>query len=113
MKFTTLIPTTRNDGSLFDSAFLRRVIDELWKPFQAMSEEREVHGRWTDDDGIVYSDVSIKISIECERERLVEAMRVVKKAGRRLKQRAMYFEVNGYDGVQILRLSRTARDRKE
>ena len=104
MKFTTLIPTTRNDGTPFDSEFLRRVIDQLWKPFEAVSEEHEVHGRWTDDDGIVYSDVSIKISVECERDRLTEAMRAVRKAGRRLKQRAMYFEVSGYDGVQILRL---------
>jgi len=28
----------------------------------------------------------------------------VKRIGRRLKQRAMYFEVHGYDGVQILRV---------
>lgn len=103
MKFTTLIPTTQNDGEPFETAFLRRVIDQLWKPFRAMSEEREVYGRWTDDDGIVYSDVSIKISIECGRDRLEEAMRAVKRAGRRLGQLAMFFEVTGYDGVQILR----------
>ncbi len=31
-------------------------------------------------------------------------MRAVKRIGRRLEQRAMYFEVSGYDGVQILRI---------
>ena len=104
MKFTTLIPTTRNDGTPFENEYLRRIIDQLWKPFQAMSEEREIVGRWTDEEGTVYADVSIKISIECDRVRLPEALKAVKKAGRRLRQRAMYFEVSGYDGVQILRL---------
>ena len=51
MKFTTLIPTTRNDGTPFEEEFLRRVIDQLWTPFEAMSEEHEIHGQWTDDDG--------------------------------------------------------------
>jgi hypothetical protein len=36
--------------------------------------------------------------------RLFEAIKAVKRAGRRLSQRAMYFEVAGYDGVQILRI---------
>ena len=105
MKFTTLIPTSQNDGTPFEAVFLRRVIDQLWTPFGAMSEEHEVHGRWTDDDGSIYRDVSIKISIECDRSRLQEALRAVKKAGRRLGQHAMFFEVSGYDGVQILRVS--------
>lgn len=69
-----------------------------------MSEEREVYGRWTDDDGSVYHDISIKISIDCDRERLFEAMRAVKKVGKRLDQIAMCFEVTGYDGVQKLRV---------
>ena len=33
-----------------------------------------------------------------------EAIRAVRRAGRKLGQRAMYFEVAGYDGVQILRI---------
>jgi hypothetical protein len=36
--------------------------------------------------------------------RLPEAMKAVKRLGRKLGQRAMYFEVAGYDGVQILRI---------
>jgi hypothetical protein len=110
VKFTTLIPTIGNDGIPFDDALLRRLITQLWKPFKAMSEEHEVIGKWTDDDGTVYSDVSIKVSIECSRERLAEAMRAVKRIGRRLEQRAMYFEVSGYDGVQILRIDKTASE---
>jgi hypothetical protein len=99
VKFTTLIPKTRNDGNPFPAELLKRVIDQLWKPFGAMSEEGEVIGRWTHKDGTVFSDVCIKISIECDRERLQEAIRAVRKAGKKLGQHAMYFEVTGYDGI--------------
>ena len=106
MKFTTLIPKTRNDGTPFLKHLLDRVIEGLWKPFGAMSQEGEVIGRWT-HEGIVHSDLCIKISIECSRDRLQEAIRAVQRAGRKLRQKAMYFEVTGYDGVQILALGKT------
>jgi hypothetical protein len=97
VKFITMIPTTGNDGTSFDPDFLGRVVDQLWKPFGAMSQEGGVIGRWTDDDGTIFGDVNMKISIECNRARLDEAIRAVKRAGRRLGQLAMYFEVSGYE----------------
>ena len=39
MKFTTLIPTTRNDGTEVGPAVLSRLIDRLWRPFRGMAEE--------------------------------------------------------------------------
>jgi hypothetical protein len=42
----------------------------------------------------------MKISIDCDRERLQQAIRSVQRLGRKLDQLAMYFEVTGYDGVQ-------------
>ena len=104
MKFTTLVPTTWNDGTPVPPALLSRVIDRIWKPFQGMTDEGVVRGHWIDDDGTVYTDMCVKVSIECDRSRLQEAMRAVRRAGRTLRQRAMYFEVSGYDGVQILRI---------
>ena len=65
--------------------------------------EGAITGYWTDTDGTKFVDKSIKVSIECERSRLQEAIKGVLRIGRRLKQRAMYFEVSGYDGVQFLR----------
>ena len=38
------------------------------------------------------------------RDRLQEAIQAVRRVGRKLGQKAMYFEVAGYDGVQILRI---------
>jgi hypothetical protein len=108
MKFTMLIPTTWNDGSAIDPALLGRLIDKLWRPFGGMTEEGFVTGHWVDDDGAEFLDVCVKISIECERSRLHEAVRLVRRLGRRLRQRAMYFEVTGYDGVQILKIMPSA-----
>jgi hypothetical protein len=104
MKFTTLIPTTRNGGTAVKPSALHRLIDSLWRPFGGMTNEGSVTGHWVDDDGTEFTDVCIKVAIECDRGRLPEAIRAVKRIGRRLGQRAMYFEVAGYDGVQILRV---------
>jgi hypothetical protein len=104
MKFTTLIPTTRNDGTAVKPAVLERLIDSLWRPFRGMTKEGIVTGRWIDDDGTEFRDICVKVAIECDRDRLAEAIRAVKRLGRKLGQRAMYFEVAGYDGVQILRI---------
>ena len=81
-----------------------RVLDSLWRPFRGMTEEGETRGHWIDDDGTEFTDVCIKVSIECDRARLPEAIRAVRRVGRKLGQKAMDFEVSGYDGVQILRI---------
>ncbi len=104
MKFTTLIPTTWNDETPVKASVLSRLIEGLWRPFGGMTKEGFVSGHWIDDDGTEFSDTCVKISIECERIRLREAIRAVQRIGRRLKQRAMYFEVSGYDGLQVLRI---------
>jgi hypothetical protein len=104
MKFTTLIPTTRNDGTKVKPAVLSRLIDRIWRPFRGMTDEGWVTGHWIDDDGTEFTDLCIQLSIECHRDRLQEAIRAVRRAGRKLEQRAMYFEVTGYDGVQFLRI---------
>ncbi len=102
MKFTTLIPTSRNDGKPFKNSFLARLIDSLWRPFAGMTNEGLVTGHWLDDEGTEFTDICVKLSIECERNRLSDAIIAVRRVGRKLGQKAMYFEVSGYDGVQIL-----------
>lgn len=104
MKFTTHIPTTWNDGTDVEPRLLSRLIDQLWHPFGGGTEEGWVTGHWVDDDGTEYTDVCVKVSIACDRGRLPEAVRAVRRLGRRLEQKAMCFEVTGYDGVQILRI---------
>jgi hypothetical protein len=104
VKFTTLIPTTRNDGTAVKPSALARLIRGLWRPFGGMTDEGFATGHWIDEDGTEFTDVCVKVSIECDRSRLNEALRAVRRIGRTLGQRAMYFEVSGYDGVQFLRI---------
>ena len=104
MKFTTLIPTTRNDGAPVKPSVLAGLIDRLWRPFGGMTNEGLVTGHWMVEDGTEYADTCVKVSIDCDRVRLPEALRAVRHLGRKLGRRALYFEVSGYDGVQILRL---------
>jgi hypothetical protein len=104
VKFTSLIPVRYNDGTAVKPSVLQQLIDSLWRPFGAMTREGYVTGHWVDDDGTEFMDVCVKLFIECDRDRLMEAIKAVKRVGRRLGQRAMYFEVDGYDGVQILRI---------
>lgn len=95
MKFTTLIATTWNDGTPVKLAVLERVLDALWRPFRAMTKDGYVTGHWIDEDGTEFTDGCLKVFIDCDRSRLVEAIKAVKRVGRRLRQRAMYFEVDG------------------
>jgi hypothetical protein len=104
MKFTTLIPTSWPDGTEVEPSLLERLKDSLWRPFRGGTDEGWVTGYWIDDDGTEFTDLCIKVSIECDRSRLQEAINLVRRVGRKLRQRAMYFEVAGYDGVQILRI---------
>ena len=105
MKFRTFIPTTRNDGTAFKPSALERVVEALWRPFRAVTKEGYVTGHWIDDDDTEFTDTCLKVSIECDRSRLWEAIKAVRRVGRRMNQRAMYFEVTGYDGVPILRIN--------
>lgn len=68
MKFTTLIPTKRNDGSDVSRAVLMRVVTALWRPFGGMTNEGLVEGYWIDQDGTEFTDVCMKVAIECERD---------------------------------------------
>src|SRR5207247_5320654 len=88
MKFTTLIPTTRNDGTPVKPAVLHRLVESLWRPFRGMTKEGPVTGHWIDDDATEFTDVCLKVSIQCDRSRLPEALRAVQRVGRKLGQRA-------------------------
>jgi hypothetical protein len=59
MKFTTLIPTTRNDGTAVRPSTLARIIESLWRPFGGMTNEGLVVGRWIDEDGAEFEDVCV------------------------------------------------------
>ena len=105
MKFTTLIPTRFNNGQPVPPEILRRFLDELTARFGGCSEEGLTKGRWIDPaDATRYHDETIRVSVVCDRVLLDMARKAVMRIGGKVRQRAMYFEVRDYDGVQILEI---------
>ena len=105
MKFTTLIPMRFNDGREVLQMQMNRIIDELTLQFNGCSDEGVTKGQWLDPkDSQLYRDESRRISVVCDNHRLWEAQQAVVKIGKELEQRAMYFEVRDYDGVQLLEI---------
>ena len=105
MKFTTLIPTRFNDRSRVPTKVLRRMIKELATKFGGCSEEGLTKGQWIDPgDATRYHDETIRVSVVCDRVMLDEAREAFIRIGIELQQRAMYFEVRDYDGVQFLEI---------
>jgi hypothetical protein len=103
MKFTTLIPIRLNDGKRVPARTLRRMVKRLATQFGGVSEEGITKGQWIDPaDATHYHDETIRVSVACDRILLDDARTAVVRIGIELRQRAMYFEVRDYDGVQFL-----------
>jgi hypothetical protein len=103
MKFTTLIPLRFNDGREVPQDQIDRIIDGLAFRFNGCSDEGVTKGQWLDPkDSRLYRDESRRVSVVCDNSLLDEARQSVIKIGKELGQRAMYFEVRDYDGVQLL-----------
>lgn len=110
MKVTTLIPVRYNDGCKVSRRLIRRIVDELAVEFGGCSDEGITKGQWIDpDDSAHYRDESRRVSVFCDRVQLDDIRNAVIRIGQTLGQRAMYFEVRDYDGIQILEMpSKTA-----
>ena len=105
MKFTTLLPIRFNDGREVPHEQMTRIIDELAFQFSGSSDEGVTKGQWLDPKGSgLYRDESRRITVVSENRLLWEAQQTVIKIGKDLGQRAMYFEVRDYDGVQFLEI---------
>ncbi len=103
MNFITLIPTRRNDGSEVPESERQDILSGLWRRFGGVTIEGIVQGHWIDSqDDRHYQDESLKVTVACDADRYDEARKAVLEIGRRLDQRAMYFEVRYFDGVRFL-----------
>lgn len=104
MKWITLVPVNRNDGSKVDPIELQTILDSIWKTFGGSSVEGPITGNWVDpEDGQHYEDRCLRVTVICESSRLSEAEQLVKEIGKQLDQKAMYFEVHMTDDVHIIR----------
>lgn len=110
MKFTTLIPVRLNDGKKVPGRQMRRFLHELATQFGGCSDEGVTKGQWIDPaDAAHYHDECVRVSVVCDRVMLDEAQAAVIGVGQAPRQRAMYFEVRDYDGVQILEVPHLVR----
>lgn len=101
MQVTTLIPLAVNDGKLFANSRLEKLLDDLAAEIQGCSTDGKVEGR-SIDQGQWHRDVSLRVTIVCEREQLMQVQKRVIKIGKMLGQRTMFFDVRDNDGVQLL-----------
>ena len=103
MRFTTIVPVRRNDGSRVGRRELQRLFDMLTEEFGGMTQEGKTKGQWIDpQDGKLYRDEGWKVSVVCDNAQLARAESVVRQIGEQLGQKAMYFEVRDFDGVRFL-----------
>jgi hypothetical protein len=105
MKFTTLIPLRFNDGREVTAEMINDFIDELTFEFSGCSDEGVTKGQWIDpSDSRIYRDESRRVTVSCDNRMLWRAEQAVIRIGKKLGQRAMYFEVRDYDGIRLLEI---------
>ena len=98
----TRIPTHRNDGSRVSRRQRRELLNIVRDAFGGYSLEGPFFGAWTADDGRVYEETSYRLEVLIDPGRLQEARELFAEIGRRLGQRAIYFEVR--EGGEIIDL---------
>ncbi len=101
MIITTLLPLADNHGTPFSEGKIEAILNSLVSQFHGCSTDGTVDGRSL-DAGHRHRDVSLRVTIVCDRERLEEIRERIAEVGRELGQISMYFEVRDYDGVQFI-----------
>jgi hypothetical protein len=111
VKLTTLIPLRRNDGTDVPPDELATLISLLYEPFDGLSNEGLVRGKWRDPlDGAEFEDETLRIAVVLKSlDELERGLEVVRQIGQKLQQRAMYVEVMGADGAYIIRTDPMSR----
>jgi hypothetical protein len=107
MKITVLIPTCRNDGTKIDDLEMDGIRQGIWGTFGGSTNEGIAEGDWIDQaTGQHYRDLCLKIAVHCETttENLVTAEGLIREIGKQLGQKAMWFELQYFDGVRILKI---------
>ena len=103
MVFVTLIPTSFNNGTKVPPEVHQEILDDFWATFGGYTVEGPTQGHWVDPkDQLHYWDECYRVTVSCPSERLQEAEELVRRVGKRLGQKSMFFEVKYFDGVRIL-----------
>jgi hypothetical protein len=93
MLVVTRIPTHRNVGSKVSKRERRAILSLVRDTFGGYTLEGPFEGAWVADDGRVYEETSYRLEVLVPPKRVSEARELFIGIGRRLGQRAIYFEV--------------------
>lgn len=93
MLVVTRLPTHRNDGKKISRRERRAILNLVRDTFGGYTLEGPFHGAWVADDGRVYEETSYRLELLVPPERVSEARELCRHIGKRLGQRAIYFEV--------------------
>jgi hypothetical protein len=105
VKVTTLIPTRRNDGSRVSGRERAEIVAKFWQRFGGSTIEGKTQGDWVDPvDGTHYRDECWKLVVVTSPEQWPEVEQLIAEVGHDLGQKAMFVEVQYFDGVRILRI---------
>jgi hypothetical protein len=98
----TRIPTHRNDGKKINQRDRRAILTLVRNAFGGHTLEGPFEGAWVADDGQTYVETSYRLEVLVPTERLSEARDLFIRIGKKLGQRAIYFEVR--EGGEIIDL---------
>ncbi|MEX1027653.1 MAG: hypothetical protein WD049_06560 [Candidatus Paceibacterota bacterium] len=103
MKLITRIPTHLNDGSPVSAESMQTIWMMIAERFGGVSVDPPGSGAWLDEQGKVYDEPSYLVTFAtANRSDYVDARQLVIEIGKLLGQKAMYFEVQYFDGVEII-----------
>lgn len=102
MKFITRIPTHLNDGTPVDGVTMERIRLMFFIGFGGYTTGSVSEGGWRSGEGVNFVEPAITVSCVGERAQYAEARALVIEIGRMLDQQTMYFEVQYFDGVEII-----------
>jgi hypothetical protein len=98
----TRIPTHHNDGNKINQRDRRAILTLVRDAFGGYTLEGPFEGAWVADDGQTYVETSYRLEVLVPTERLSEARDLFIRIGKKLGQRAIYFEVR--EGGEIIDL---------
>ena len=102
MLVVTRLPTHRNNGTRITPRERRAILTLVRDKFGGYTLEGPFQGAWVADDGHVYEETSYRLEVLVAAERVSEARELFARIGRRLGQRAIYFEIR--EGGEIIGL---------
>lgn len=98
---TKLLPHL-NDGSPVAREVTQVILDLMMERFDGFTTDATSIGGWQNDIGDKFVEPAFTLTVIGENQRYGDARQTVIEIGKMLDQEAMYFEVEHFDGIEII-----------